>query len=42
MGFLFIVVGRIMGEKFGEKSKVIRYLSALMLFVLSITKIIFG
>lgn len=42
MGFLFIVIGRRMGEKFGEKSKVIRYLSALMLFVLSITKIIFG
>lgn len=42
MGFLFIIIGRKMGEKFGEKSKVIRYLSAFMLFVLSITKIIFG
>lgn len=41
-GLLFIVAGRKMGQFFGEKSKVIRYLSAVALLILSITKIIFG
>lgn len=42
MGLTFMIVGRKIGEKFGDKCKFLRYLSAGTLFVLSITKTIFG